>query len=251
MTVILAATFLTTQGAGSDNGGGNPPGDDPPGDGGNPPVDDLSTLFTPEEVTAKKESIAAARAEEERRAALTEEQRAEEDRVKTEEAAKNQVPEEYADFTVPDGVELDKELLTTEFEPFARELGLTQEKAQKLVDMGSKIVERMTTQMHDAHAERVAGWLETAKADAELKADIALGEKSEAARALNTIATPELKAYLNETGLGNHPEMIRMFLRIAPSMREDGLERGGAGSGLNGVEGVTGSIFNHPSRKQG
>lgn len=246
VVVLIATTFLTTESPSDPPA--DPPGDNPPGDPpSDPPADDLSTIFSPEEVTAKKEALAAAKVEEERRAGLTDEQRAEEDRTKAAEAAANVAPENYEAFKVADGVVIDEELLA-EFTPIAKELNLPQSKAQQIIDFVPKIVEKVTLQMHEAHANQVKAWAEQAGKDPELSADVALGEKSEAARVINTLATPELKAFLNESGLGNHPEMIRTFLRLAPMMREDGFEVGGSGSTGSGVDAKAGSIFNHPSR---
>lgn len=256
MVVILATAFLTTQeGESTDPPATDPPGTDPPATdppATDPPADDhLSKIFTPEDIAARKQVLADSKKEEERRAALTDEQRAEEDRLKAEEAKSNQVPEKY-EFTVPDGVQLDEELVK-EFEPLAKEYGLSQGKAQKIVDLGSKMmqkaVDRYTEAAQVAHAEQVKGWLEAAKADPELKDDVAKGADSEAARVMNTLATPELKKFLNETGFGNHPEMIRLALKIAPGMREDGFFRGGQGGQKEGVENAMSSIYTHPSRK--
>ncbi len=50
------------------------------------------------------------------------------------------VPDTYADFVMPEGVELDSALLT-EAAPLFKELGLTQDQAQKLVDFQAKQVQ--------------------------------------------------------------------------------------------------------------
>lgn len=238
---------------------GDPPVSDPPAnpDSTNPPSD-LSTLFTPEEVTAKQEAIAAAKAEEERRAGLTDEQRTEEDRVKAEEAASKAVPEEYADFTVPEGMALDADLLA-EFKPLAKELNLPQGQAQKIVDLGSKMVQKTMEKIITEHEERTAKWLEDAKADPEIGEDVSKWDpkdpstvaNSVALRAFNSIASKNegLKKMVEETGIGNHPDFIRVFYRIGQNMREDRFEIPGTGGVSDSIEGRTGSIFNHPSRK--
>ena len=41
-------------------------------------------------------------------------------------------------------------------------------------------------------------------------------------------ATPELKKALNETGFGNHPELVRLFVKIGKSLSEDSFTTKGA-----------------------
>lgn len=261
LTVILAAAILTTEGteseaaaaggdggsaAATDAGGGNAAAVG--GEAGaataaaaqaaTPSADDVSALFTAEEIAAKKESVAAAKAEEERRAALTEEQRAAEDAAKAEESAKNSVPEEYADFKVAEGLTLDPEMVAA-FKPLAKESGLTQEKAQKFVDLAVQIQQRTLDGIFAAHEERKSTWLKEAQADPEIGEDVKKwdpevkdsAKDSVAVRAFNTIAQnhPQLRAAVDELGIGNHPEFLRMFYRIGKMMREDTFELGGGG----------------------
>lgn len=46
---------------------------------------------------------------------------------------------------------------------------------------------------------------------------------------MDKFGSPELKQYLNETGLGNHPELVRIFANIGKAMSEDGLVTGNSG----------------------
>lgn len=234
LTIICAATILTTEGTSGDDGTAGDAGTADAGtSGAGEGTIDLAALFTPEEVEARQ-------AEATRRAALTDEQRAAEDEAKAAEAAKNAPPEEYGDFTVADGVVLDPEMLA-EFRPMAKELGLSQEKAQKLVDLAAKIQQRTVDGIFAAHEERKAAWLNEAKADPEIGEDVKKWDpkdpetsaNSVALRAFNTLAqgAPGLKAMVDELGIGNHPEFIRVFYRIGKNMREDTFELPGTGSG--------------------
>jgi hypothetical protein len=242
LTIVLAAAMMTTgEGEGAaggegssgegEGGAGGAGGEGSGGEGGSV-TDDLSTIFTPEDIQAKKDSIAAAQAEETRRAGLTEEQRTEEDRVKAEEAAKTQAPEAYADFTVPEGVVLDP-VMMEEFLPMAKELELSQGKAQKLIDLAAKMQQRTIEGMFAQHEERKATWLKEAQADPEIGADIKLGADSATLRAFNTIAGtyPGIKAMVDELGIGNHPEFLRVFHALSKHMREDTFEIPGGGGG--------------------
>jgi hypothetical protein len=187
-------------------------------------VDDLSTLFTPEEVTAKKEAVTTSEAEETRRAALTDDERAAEDTAKAAEAKANEVPEEYAAFTAPDGLEPEQTFLDIALPEF-KELGLTQAKAQQLVDMFStKLAPAIMKKQQDAWQSEVDGWKATATKDPEIGGAKFDKSVADALRAVNTI-NPALKPVFDQYGLGNHPEFIRAFAKIAPLLTEDTIDK--------------------------
>ncbi len=52
------------------------------------------------------------------------------------------------------------------------------------------------------------------KADKEIGGDKLISNLSAAQRALDQFGTPELKEYLNTTGLGNHPDLVKTFVKI-------------------------------------
>lgn len=131
-------------------------------------------------------------------------------------------PEKY-EFTAGEGQELDKEAVAA-FEPIARELGLSNEQAQKIVDVyGSTIIPQIAKQQEAAWQKQVTEWAETVKADKELGSVESIGN---AQKAMDQFGTPELKQYLNDSGLGNHPELFRIFSRIGKAMSEDGFVSG-------------------------
>nr|ELR5076628.1 peptidase [Providencia rettgeri] len=131
-------------------------------------------------------------------------------------------PEKY-EFTAGEGQELDKEAVAA-FEPIARELGLSNEQAQKIVDVyGSTIIPQIAKQQEAAWQKQVTEWAETVKADKELGSIESIGN---AQKAMDQFGTPELKQYLNDSGLGNHPELFRIFSRIGKAMSEDGFVSG-------------------------
>lgn len=134
-------------------------------------------------------------------------------------------PEKY-EFKAAEGAELDTEALK-DFEPLARELNLNQEQAQKLVDMyGTKLLPMVQKQQAEAWQKQTEGWAESVKADKEIGGDKLNSNLSAAQRALEQFGTPELKEYLNGTGLGNHPELVKTFIRIGKAMSEDNMVTG-------------------------
>ncbi|EOG8081189.1 peptidase [Citrobacter koseri] len=133
-------------------------------------------------------------------------------------------PEKY-EFQAAEGVELDTEALK-DFEPVARELNLTNEQAQKLVDAYPKILAGVQQRQAEAWQAQTEQWAADVKADKEIGGDKLTTNLSAAQRALDQFGTPELKEYLNTTGLGNHPDLVKTFVKIGKAMSEDGMVTG-------------------------
>ncbi|SWX90475.1 peptidase [Klebsiella pneumoniae] len=133
-------------------------------------------------------------------------------------------PEKY-EFTAAEGVDLDTEALK-DFEPVARELNLTNEQAQKLVDAYPKILAGVQQRQAEAWQAQTEEWAATVKADKEIGGDKLTANLGVAQRALDTFGTPALKEYLNGTGLGNHPELVKAFVKVGKAMSEDGVVTG-------------------------
>ncbi|OOK79664.1 peptidase [Pedobacter himalayensis] len=146
------------------------------------------------------------------------------DKSEGEEQKQEGAPEKY-EFTAGEGVELDADALK-DFEPVARDLNLTNEQAQKLVDAYPKILAGVQQRQAEAWQKQTEGWAETVKADKEIGGDKLTANLSAAQRALDQFGTPELKEYLNATGLGNHPDLVKTFVKIGKAMSEDGMVTG-------------------------
>lgn len=147
------------------------------------------------------------------------------DKSEDEEQKQEGAPEKY-EFKPAEGQELDTAALE-QFEPIARELNLTNEQAQKMVDLyGTKIMPMVQKQQAEAWQKQTEGWAETVKADKEIGGDKLTANLSAAQRALDQFGTPDLKEYLNATGLGNHPDLVKTFVKIGKAMSEDGMVDG-------------------------
>ncbi|MBH3138811.1 peptidase [Serratia marcescens] len=134
---------------------------------------------------------------------------------KAEKEKKPAAPEKY-EFTPPEGQELDANALAV-FEPIAKELGLSQEQAQKLVDIYPQIQQ----QQADAWSKQVSDWGEQVKADKEIGGDKFNASVGAAQRALDQFGNTELREYLNASGLGNHPALVRFCAKVGKAMAED------------------------------
>jgi hypothetical protein len=124
-------------------------------------------------------------------------------------------------FDMPEGVKLDEGDLT-KFTDIAKELKLPADAAKKLVDLAAaREVARA-----EAFAKQVETWGNEVKADPELgKAE----NLATAKKTIDTFGTPELRDLLNSTGMGNHPEVIRMALKIGKAISEDTFVAGRSG----------------------
>ena len=116
---------------------------------------------------------------------------------------------------------------------FARELDLSPEAAQKLVERDSKMLdsfaEHIEKQVAEEHKERVANWAKETKESKDLGGEKYAETTLLAGKAMQMFATPELKKALNETGFGNHPDLVRLFVKIGKSLSEDSFTTKGAG----------------------
>lgn len=136
--------------------------------------------------------------------------------------AKADTPVVY-DFKLPEGVELDAGA-ADKFKAVAAELKLPAEGAQKVIDLYAGLKQAES----DAFKAQVEAWGEQVKSDTEY-GGAKLDENLAAARkAVDAFGSPELKSLLNSTGMGNHPEVVRMMVKIGQQISEDGLVRGKA-----------------------
>ena len=134
----------------------------------------------------------------------------------TETPATPVVPEAYS-FKAPEGTEYDPEILES-FSGAAKEAGLTQDAAQKLIEkMAPALAARQVDQVQAIHKE----WLDTSTADKEFGGEKLAQNLGVARKALENFGTPELRSLLDETGLGNHPEVIRFMFRAGKAISED------------------------------
>lgn len=129
-------------------------------------------------------------------------------------------PDTYADFVMPEGVKVDAALLT-DATPIFKELGLTQEQAQKLVDFQAKQVQASSKSQVDAFNQLKNDWQEQAKNDKELGGDKFEENVGIARSAIAKFGTPELKQLLEDHGVGNHPEIIRFMVKVGKLTAED------------------------------
>lgn len=138
-------------------------------------------------------------------------------------------PEEYAEFTLPEGTALDEQS-ATEFKGLAKELDLTQEQAQKLLDFGGGKLRAIAEAPYKLWAETQAKWQAEVKADPEIG-----GTKFEdSVRTAAEVFKPgesnpfvkdakeaqALREAMNMTGAGNNPAIVKIFVKMGNLLKE-------------------------------
>jgi hypothetical protein len=144
--------------------------------------------------------------------------------------------EEYAEFTIPEGTTLDEQS-ATEFKGLAKELDLTQEQAQKLLDFGGGKLRAQIEAPYKLWAETQAKWQAEVKADPEIGGTKFEQSIKDAAQVFvpgdsNPFVKDEAEAKslrdaLNMTGAGNNPAIVKLFVKIGTLLKEPGSLSGG------------------------
>jgi hypothetical protein len=146
------------------------------------------------------------------------------------------------EFKTPEGVKLDAEV-QGEFAKLAKELDLSQASAQKVADLGIRLQAKFDAGLKTTIDKVNTDWAQAAKADPEIG-----GADHEAKLAVAKLgykdAEPAFRKLINESGLGNHPEVIRYFYRIGKTRAADTTEKGRTGNDT-----TRSSTFSYPNSK--
>ena len=151
-------------------------------------------------------------------------------------------PAEYADFEMPEGVSLDPEI-GTNLKALAKELDLTQEGAQKVAELGAQLSQRWASQLQAQIDAASDAWTTAAKADAEIGGDKLPESLGYAKSALDKFGSPELRSLLNESRLGNNPEMIRLLAKIGRATSDDSRITTGKPPAASGTRSAANVLF--------
>lgn len=140
---------------------------------------------------------------------------------------KAEVPEAY-ELATPEGFEKLDDTAVAEATPVFKELGLSNEQANMLVPVAAsfakRIVDQRDQQLMGTILEQRKDWLETARKDPELGGANWDGTINSAAKALEQLGFPKgspLRVALDESGFGNHPELIRFISKVGKAIGED------------------------------
>ena len=128
------------------------------------------------------------------------------------------------DFGVDDEGTLD------DFKEFAHQTGLSQNQAENVLSLFSDIQEEEEKQRKQSIDDLKLSSEQDLQKEWGKNYD---GKVDMATRAFAQFSSPELRSIMNDTGLGNHPEMIKVFAKIGEMLGEDSLV---VGSGLGSAQ---------------
>ncbi|MCC7063248.1 MAG: hypothetical protein IT456_10615 [Planctomycetes bacterium] len=132
---------------------------------------------------------------------------------------------------MPEGVVLAQPVLD-KFKGLAGKHKLSQEAAQELLsELGPEIAQHQQKEINDAVVKAQDDWSASAKIDPEFGGEKFDANLDIAKAGLDAHATPELRQLLKASGMGSHPEVIRLFYRIGKTVKPDGLVQGGSPNG--------------------
>jgi hypothetical protein len=156
------------------------------------------------------------------------------------EEPKPKAPEKY-EFKMPEGVKLNAPAIEKATAKF-KELDLTQEQAQSIVDIQTEMVLEQTKEYQALFEKQKNDWkTQTIKElGANYKEELAYGAKFR-----DQFLSPETVTFLDENGLLNHPTIVKDFIKAGKMIAEDKLEA----EGKKGSDLSLGDIF-YPNMKK-
>jgi hypothetical protein len=147
-----------------------------------------------------------------------------------EEQGIQEAPKQYGEFRMPEGFVLEgetKEKVTGLF----RELNLSQESAQKLVDYATERDLAGREAMLNELAAKRKEWRSSLRARPNFEADLALARKGMKA----LVRTPEGAELFNDSWMSDHPAVFDIFVRAGRLVAEDTFDNQNGGSAEENV----------------
>ena len=146
--------------------------------------------------------------------------------------------------------ELDPEVLTA-FGEVAKELDLPQEAAQKVLDKVAPVIQAKQAK---AVEQARADWATESQSDEEFGGENLAANLEIAKSSLKEFGTDALKSLLQESGLGNHPEVIRFMYRAGKATSEDGYVGNSQGANAKGgvpkdFNGIADALYSNQQNK--
>ncbi len=124
------------------------------------------------------------------------------------------------DLKIPEGLQLPKDSVE-KIASYAREQGFSKDKAQELLNLEADMVKEMIAAQQESYSKTREEWVNQVKNDQEIGGNNFKQSIDHAQRALKQFASDEFIKTLNETGYGDHPEVVRVFARIGKMIGND------------------------------
>lgn len=129
-------------------------------------------------------------------------------------------PEKYESFKMPEGMDINADLLG-KFNELAKGYNLTQEKAQGLVDMAGQLVADVQKKQAEQWDKIRDEWVKEIKEDKEFGGAKFNETLERANRTVRTFFSPTFIKFIQETGYGDNPELIKGLAKIDRQLSED------------------------------
>lgn len=137
-------------------------------------------------------------------------------------------PEGDYEVNAPEGAVLDPTVMG-ELGAVAKELNLSQDAVQKLVDRVAPVWQKQGLAQVDKFRKE---WTEQSMADKEFGGNNFDANIKAVNKAYAKFTTPELRTLFEESGLNCHPEVIRMFHRMAKATSDGRFIKGTGNGGM-------------------
>lgn len=131
-----------------------------------------------------------------------------------------EAPFDAEKLTLPEGFEKTEHF--DQFTDWAKEAGINQPQAEKLIGIYSEAVKQVAASQTEHWEKTNADWINEVKADKELGGANLAVVKQTISKVLDNpdLADPKLREALDVTGAGNHPAVIRSLYRMAQKLTE-------------------------------
>lgn len=151
-------------------------------------------------------------------------------------------PESYTDFTLPDTYKLDEGALTT-FKELAKAKGMTQEEAQKTLDVFANHFKSQVDQNVAAFLETSKEWADQTRADKDFGGPKFAESQAAVGRVMERFADGEFVDILNASQLGNHPAVFRFLAKIGATISERPLDTSHGGDTSPSAKSVAEKLY--------
>lgn len=140
-------------------------------------------------------------------------------------------PTDYV-LTLPENSLLSAEDLAATLKE-AKDAGFSKEQAEKVLtakdQTATQTAARVKAQQDKAFADTKTAWKDAVSKDVEMGGDHLAETVALSSRAFKAVASPQLQKLADDTGLGSHPEFVRMMVKVGKLMGEDRLILGNVG----------------------
>jgi hypothetical protein len=138
-------------------------------------------------------------------------------------------PEVYEPFVMPEGLELNSEMLER-FQALAMEHDLPQAEAQKYADFGAELVQtaqqETVGQLQEQWQNTLTEWVDEIRNDKEIGGEHLAENLAIARKTISTFGSDALVKTLEETGMTNNPELVRFAIKIGKALSDDSFHTG-------------------------